>query len=1131
MKTKVILFLLVLIWFLSLPEASGQSCSNATNLPNVINYCSGNAAYTNVPAPSGTFTAASCWTTNPTQDVWFSFTATQTDVLMSVSGFGSGAGTINNPCIALYIGPCASTLTEIGCSNGTSGTSQLYKGGLVPGTQYLIRVSSTVADKGTFKLCLNNYTPTVNPGADCNGAAYLCNKNPISVAGLSGGGTNTHEPEITSCAMGTVETNSCWYYFTCQTSGTLLFDIIPANITNDIDYILYSLADTNVCGTRTPIRCDYSSCINSNGSTGLNATSPDSSVGSGCNPPQNSYTKQVNLVAGQSYALFINNFSTSSGFTINWGGTSTFLGPTPVITASDTTICAGKSITYNGSNSKNWKELYWNFSSGGSPAADTGAGPFTINYNTPGNYVAILEGVAKGGCTTVASQNIIVLPPPVVTIAVPDTLHCLPAPVTLNASSPASPVTYTWSGPGIASGGNTATPVVNAPGTYTVTATNSIGCAGNTTVDVYYAGPPNLTLSSSNVSCSGGSDGVITANLSAAGPFTYSWSPAGGSAKTASNLGPGNYTVIVTDKNGCSVSDTVTITSPAPLVVNVTETDATCGAANGSAIATVSGGTGAYTYSWNTTPAQHSANANNILQGVYIIMVQDAKGCTKTGTVTVNSIGGSVLVPWHVDDKCNGSSDGTAAVNVSGGTFPYQYSWNTVPVQTTDTATGLKAGVYTITVTTANGCKTSATITITQPAAILLSATVRPEHCGKGDGSVVVNTSGGTGPYTYLWNTVPPQNSANATALHGGNYTVKVTDAKGCTQTLSKTIPNIPGPIALFQFNNACVNAACSFTDSSAGSVSWTWNFGDGTSSLLKDPKHIYNTAGNFQVTLVITDIWGCRDSTSKQITAYPLPIVAFGDSTFGCSPATVTFVNHSSPPGSTYSWNFGDHSSSSQINPVHIYTNSSALTVNTYTVSLTVTSPKGCVDSLKKNNYVTVYPIPVASFTMSREVVDITEPLISFYNLSTGNNFNLWSFGGQDTSSLISPTHTFPDTGRVDVCLNIRNTFGCVDSVCHEVIIKPIWSFYIPNCFTPNGDHLNDAFLGYGANILEYRMMIFDRWGNQVFTGTNLADGWDGRANGGPAIAQEDVYVYVVILKDVFHEEHRYTGTVTLIK
>ena len=417
---KGVTYIIYIFFFFSFKVVMGQAddCASASQLTNVSNFCSGNAFYTNVNSTASLFPQATCITDVASEDVWFSFTAIGTDILIAASGIGAG-GTMNRPRIAIYSGNCATTINQLGCANGVagSGITQLYQSALMPGTVYYIRISTLTNNEGTFELCVNNYTPISNPGADCSGASYLCSNNPVSVGVLSGGGINTDEPEASSCmeVPGADEGNSSWFTFTCATPGPLTFDIIPVNQNDDIDFMVFQLSGTNPCGTRTVIRCNASAFLNPNGAVGLNLTDTDISEMPGFNPGNNSYCQFVNMTVGTSYAILVNNFSTSAGFTLSFGtGTTsgTFLGPNPIITSSSTQICAGQSVTFDALNSTNINAngYNWNFNNGGSPTSAVGAGPHSITYSTPGTYTAILNGSSTAGCSDVAFTTINVSP-------------------------------------------------------------------------------------------------------------------------------------------------------------------------------------------------------------------------------------------------------------------------------------------------------------------------------------------------------------------------------------------------------------------------------------------------------------------------------------------------------------------------------------------------------------------------------------------------------------------------------------------------------------------------------------------------------------------------------------------------
>ncbi|HSH65544.1 MAG TPA: hypothetical protein VLB84_07045, partial [Bacteroidia bacterium] len=317
MKTR--LFVLFYLWIITWNVKSQVAC-NATLLKDITEFCSKNAEYTNAGTSSSGIGIGYCWSDKTTtQEIWYKFNAIGTDIAISVSG-DVGKGTIVNPCISLYTGDCTAKtpFTEMACTDfGKKNTTELYYAGLTPGIAYYIRIASTVANAGTFTLCVNNTTPTANPGADCSGAVKLCNKNQVSVPGLHGAGVNPNEPEANTCMyldpkLGNSERNSCWYYWVCDKSGTLTFDLTPTIGTNDIDFNLYTITKgTDVCKNRKIERCSATAKIIGNGSTGLNMTETDvaepATLTLPDNSPSNCYVKYLDMVSGTTYALLINN--------------------------------------------------------------------------------------------------------------------------------------------------------------------------------------------------------------------------------------------------------------------------------------------------------------------------------------------------------------------------------------------------------------------------------------------------------------------------------------------------------------------------------------------------------------------------------------------------------------------------------------------------------------------------------------------------------------------------------------------------------------------------------------------------------------------------------------------------------
>ncbi|MEZ0006943.1 hypothetical protein ABH942_002321 [Flavobacterium sp. 28YEA47A] len=352
------------------------------------------------------------------------------------------------------------------------------------------------------------------------------------------------------------------------------------------------------------------------------------------------------------------------------------------------------------------------------------------------------------------------------------------------------PYTYSWA----PSGGTATTATGLAAGTYTVTVTDNNNCQTTRTFTINQPTALGGTASKTDVSCNGGSNGTATVSVTGGTPsYTYSWAPSGGSAATATGLAAGTYTVTVTDANACQITRTVTVNQPASALSAATgggKTDVSCnGGANGTATVAPTGGTPPYIYSWAPVGGTN-ASATGLTAGTYTVTVTDANACQATRTYTINqptALGGTAS---KTDVSCNGGSNGTATVSVTGGTPSYTYSW-APSGGSAATATGLAAGTYTVTVTDANACQITRTVTVNQPASALSAATGGGKtdvSCNGGtNGTATVAPTGGTPPYTYSWAPVGGTN-ATATGLTAGTYTVTVTDANACQATRTYTI-------------------------------------------------------------------------------------------------------------------------------------------------------------------------------------------------------------------------------------------------------------------------------------------------------------------------------------------------------
>ncbi|WP_338647768.1 PKD-like domain-containing protein [Flavobacterium sp. KS-LB2] len=369
---------------------------------------------------------------------------------------------------------------------------------------------------------------------------------------------------------------------------------------------------------------------------------------------------------------------------------------------------------------------------------------------------------------------------------------------TVNATGGIGTLTYSWNTNPIQT---TATAIGLIAGNYTVTITDANNCSIQKLATITEPNGITASISSqTNVLCFGNNTGSATVSATGGtGALTYSWDTIPmQTTETATGLIAGTYNVTVTDANSCSKILTVLITQPsADLTTTISNsTNVSCfGGSNGNTTVSVNGGTSPYTYYWNTNPIQTSATATGLTAGTYNVTVTDANGCVDSSPVTITEpVGMYATISAQTDVFCSGNSSGTATVSINGGTAPYGYSWNTIPVQTAATATNLAMGTYTATITDANGCTTTTQATITEPNGIVISiASQTNVDCyGNNTGAVSVLASGGTGILSYSWDTTPVQTSLNATGLIAGTYHLTVTDANNCTkvQTVNITQPD-----------------------------------------------------------------------------------------------------------------------------------------------------------------------------------------------------------------------------------------------------------------------------------------------------------------------------------------------------
>ena len=344
---------------------------------------------------------------------------------------------------------------------------------------------------------------------------------------------------------------------------------------------------------------------------------------------------------------------------------------------------------------------------------------------------------------------------------------------------------YQWSNASGPIGGATSgTYTASATGTYTVKVTSTGGTATSNAVVVTQNPNPGVTVAVTQSNCATPTGTATATGTGGTGTLTYTWSPSGSGA-TLTGKPAGLYTVTVTDTKGCTATASKTITNPnAPTASLGSSTPPTCSySTNGQATITASGGSGSgYTYTWNA--GANTATRNDLAGGTaYTVTVKDGLSCAATATVNVNLTAPAALAPTQSNVnavKCKGGNNGTATLSTTGGTPNYTYNWGGGTTGAAQTA--LTAKTYQVTVTDSKSCTATTSVVIGEPAAALSATT------SKTNTTATALPVGGTSPYTYTWSTSPAQNTATATGLAKGTYTVTVKDANLCNTTATVTV-------------------------------------------------------------------------------------------------------------------------------------------------------------------------------------------------------------------------------------------------------------------------------------------------------------------------------------------------------
>lgn len=758
---RPILSILVLSIFLSSFETiSAQinnNCSGAILIADPANFCSPVQSGSNAGATGSAQPASQCFQSG-TRDVWYRFKAVATEATIVINGNSqlTPGGSLSEPVVALYKGSCGS-LTELGCKedNGffiSANVVELRYSGLTPGEEYFVRVGSAsfLFNTGTFQYCIRNYNFGGGVSGDCPTAIVLCDKVNFNVQAVTGPGSNASEMDDATCFNDTdIEQNTTWYVFTAANNGTLEFTLNANNPDDDLDFALYELPNgPSNCSGKKLLRCmaagnDEVTMKDCTGPTGLNSTSTDLSEPAGCPSTSDGFVRFLNMTAGTTYALAINNYSSSgNGFEITWGGTGQFRGPRPGIRSNDpdNKVCLGQTLTLSDSTTTNGSVLTryeWNFGVGANVATATGAGPHNITYQSPGAKIITLKVKTATGCEVATTRNIEVINCCSLTpkVSVSDTTLCR-SKATVAAPGAVGALKINWST------GQTNAPfaLFNTSGTYSVTVEDANGCTGTASFTVTLPTPPRAVVTA----IPGCTTATATLNIQGGtAPFVVRWSN-GQAGLSVTNLTNGNYTVFVTDAKGCADTSVFNVLLPPAFEVGITPNIVCADGPLNTLTATTANGTTPYTFRWST--GQTSMQVTGVQAGIYTLTGTDANGCSDTTTLTVTTppaLSAAVVTT----PGCRNNTGAFAEVTITNGQQPYTYNWSNGQVSAV--ANNLTIGNYTLIVTDAKGCRDTAAFEVKGP--ILFTATFPKDTTIVAGGTATLTVSSSSAGISVLW--------------------------------------------------------------------------------------------------------------------------------------------------------------------------------------------------------------------------------------------------------------------------------------------------------------------------------------------------------------------------------------------
>jgi large repetitive protein len=807
--------------------------------------------------------------------------------------------------------------------------------------------------------------------------------------------------------------------------------------------------------TFPPIGCLNTPILFTNTSTGAISYSWDFGNGntSALTDPSNTYTSSglfdVQLIATSAYGCIDSITQSISIYDI----------PVSDFTSTPDTACAPVTGVFTNLSLGQGLAYSWDFGNGQiDSVANPSAQIFNQGLSSDTTYTIQLTVTNICGVSTY-SQTITVLAFPVASFGIPSNTGCSPLLLDFINNSTGNPTSYQWD---FGDGSNSTTSATMFQHLYTSGLTDTIynitmvatnSCGSDTAYNYIHVLPSTVNAffnSSTLAGC-----GPLTVNFTqfSTGGNTYDWNFGDQNVSTSFNpthtyQSPGTYTVTLAVSDGCSAD-----TAYATIVVH-------------------------------PSPA-------------ITLSASDLTVCMNEPITFTNTSSGLSGISWDFGD---GSTS-----NLANPSHAYSASGNYYV-----TLTGTSAG---------NGCTASDSILVNvaiNPSASFISSPNQgclPLEVNFTNTSLNANYSA----WDFGNMNVSTQYSPSTLYTTAGTYNVKLVVASnnGCLDSITQPIIAHPLPVANF---TTITSDPCSapgwanFTNTSVGATSHNWDFGNGLTSSLTNPTTAYSSIGTYTVRLIVTNIFGCSDTSIQTVGFYNPAIADFtmSEDTI-CMGENILFTSYSSNYNSLV-WNFGNGNINDSVALDMTFPVSGV-----YPILLIAYGDGGCNDTAFMSPNITVMPLPVANFDWVN--VDIPDPsagTVEFTNTSYNANYYLWQFGNGATSTQTNPTYNYIHFGTYEATLIAYTNFGCVDTTKKIVIVDFPHGLFIPTAIHPgNSDYNLSHFIPKGLGLKEYEIMIFDDWGNLIWSSTALdpegrpTEVWDGKYMG--EIVQQDAYVWKV--------------------